>query len=82
MDFSSINLPQIDQDSSLRQSLVLSSMNLQRKEKKEIFSTVKTKFIESNKYKLNKITQIISHNFIKKELDFYNILKSVNFLYY
>ena len=80
MDFSSINLPQIDQDSSLRQSLVLSSMNLRRKEKKEIFSTVKTKFIESNKYKLNKITQIISHNFIKKELDFYNILKSVNFL--
>ena len=78
--FSSINLPKLEQDNTLNHSSVLISMNSLRKEKTEMFSTVKTKFIETNEYKYNEINQFLCHNFIKKELDFYNKLKSVNFL--
>ena len=80
LDFSSISLPQVDQDNSLKQSLILGGIKRKKKENKEIFSTVKTKFIESKKYKFNKMAQTASLNFIKKELDFYNVLKTVNFL--
>ena len=81
LDFSSISLPQVEQDNSFKTSLLLSGIHTKRNvKKKEIFSTVKTKFIESNKYQYHKSAQISSLNFITKELDFYNILKSVNFL--
>ena len=66
LDFSSISLPQVDQDNSLKQSLILGGIKRKKKENKEIFSTVKTKFIESKKYKFNKMAQTVSLNFIKK----------------
>ena len=79
LDFSSISLPQIGENNSLKQSLLLSGITPKINQKKEIFLSTKTKFIESNKYQ-SKNFQIISLHFITKELDFYNILKSENFL--
>ena len=80
LDFSSINLPEVDQDNTLKQSLILGGIKRKKKENNEIFSTVKTKFIESKKYKYNKMVQNASLYYIIKELDFYNILKTVNYL--
>ena len=80
LDFSSLNLPEVDQDNTLTQSLILGGIKRKKKENKEIFSTVKTKFIESKKYKFNKMVQNASLYFIIKELDFYNVLKAVNYL--
>lgn len=80
LEFSSIDLPKVNRENSLKKSLALSGISIKTKEKNEIFSTVKTKFIENNKYKNNKMIQFASLEFIIKELDFYNILKSVNFL--
>ena len=79
LDFSSIRLPQINENNSLKQSLLLPGITPKINQKKEIFLSTKTKFIESNKYQ-GKNFQIISLYFITKELEFYNILKSVNFL--
>ena len=82
LDFSSINLPKVEnQDAKLiKKEMLLGSINPRTKYKKGIFSTVKTKFIENNRYKYNKNTQNASMNFIKKELEFYNVLKTFNFL--
>ena len=81
LDFSSLNLPEIEgQEDSIQKSIVLNGISKRSNKKKEIFSTVKTKFIENNKYRYNKNTHICSLNFITKELEFYNVLKTINYL--
>ena len=94
LDFSSINLPKVDinendnenpNDNNILNDSILSKKILQKEktennDKKDVFFTVKTKFIENKKYRYNKLAQILSLHFIKKELDFYNVLENVNFL--
>ena len=82
LDFSSLSLPQLSQDNSIRQSLILSGIKqkTKKKERKAIFSTVKTKFIENKNYYCKNIVQLSCLNFITKELDSYNVLKTVNYL--
>ena len=80
LNFSSLDLVKVDQDDTLKQSLLLSKISHKRRKEEDIFSINKKKFIESRRYKYNQITQVFSSKLIKKELDFYNILKSINFL--
>ena len=80
LDFSSLNLAKIEPDDTIKQSFLLNTLGYKRHKKDAIFVIHKGKFIESRRYKYNNATQTFSLNLIQKELEFYNILKNVNFL--